>query len=252
MAVVGVGGTGQTYLEAVNGLLMSTGKGKLISLVSPSRHTELAMKAVTHGRDVIFYKKLWQWRREHLAIDLVAGQMWYELPVDYHKMASPLSLNRPDKMVAFVNYDDMLIRWPFLRSFPPGSGVADVTSAIQLSNQTDTYGTPDTYTIWHQDYLGLMRIPDADFVEEEDARIFGHYWKQAPILTSDNDQLGIPREMMGAHELLSSSHYKKALEFGDWASEKSEGLQLLAERTGDYREDEETNVYHNPQINYNE
>ena len=62
MAIVGPSGTERTYLKAVNRALNNIGKGKVISIASPSKHTEIAMRAVEDARDDIFYKKMWQWR----------------------------------------------------------------------------------------------------------------------------------------------------------------------------------------------
>jgi len=251
MVVVGSTGNERTLLQAVVRVMNNSGKGTIISVASPTRHVTMAINAVQDARDDIFYKKLWQWRLEHFEIDLAVGQMWYELPGDYHKMASPLSMNRADKMITYMSYDNLLKAWPFLRSFPPGSGVGDASTVAQFAAQTDTLGEPDNYTIWQQDYLGFMRVPDTDFVADEGS-LFAHYWKDAPILTSDNDDIGLPRELWSAHDLLASSRMKKGLEQSDWRDEKIEGLRLLDERVAGRTEDQDTDVNHNQQINYNE
>lgn len=251
MAVVGVGSTERTLLQAVNKLLIDTGKGSIISVASATRHTQMAIGAVQDARDDVFYKKLWQWRREHMKIELVESQMWYELPADYHKMASPLSMNRADEMLTYMDYETMLKTWPYLRAFPPGAGVADLDSATQLAAQTDTFGEPDNYTIWQKGYLGLMKIPDEDFVTLEGA-LYAHYWRSPTIIEEDNDDIGLPRELWSTHNLLASAKYKKGLEMSDWRDDKLLGDKMLDERAGSRREDQDTDVNHNQQINYNE
>lgn len=252
MAVVQAGTPERTLLQAVNKLLINTGKGAIISVASATRHTQMAISAVQDARDDVFYKKLWQWRREHMEIDLVENQMWYELPADYHKMASPLSLNRAEKMLTYINYETLLKTWPYLRSFPPGSGVGDVNSAVQLAAQgTLAFGEPENYTIWQKSYLGFMRIPDAAFVSLE-GTLFAHYWRAANLIESDYDDIGVPRELWSTHDLLASAKFKKGLEMSDWRDEQILGNKMLGDRAGDRREDQDTDVNHNQQINYNE
>lgn len=251
MAVVAYGNPERTFLQATDRLLSSVGKGNIITVSNPSRHTLLAMRAVSDARDDIFYKKLWQWRREHFEIDLVAQQMWYALPANYHKMASSISLNRLDKMVDYLEYDDLLRKWPYLRSFPPGAGVGGLEQLNVLLDQTDAFGEPDNYTIWQNDYIGLFRIPDSTFVDTE-VTVYAHYWRHPVTLSEDNDDLDLPRELWSAHDLLASSRLKKALEYSDWAADKAEGLALLDERVAGRKEDEDKGFYQNTQINYNE
>lgn len=251
MAIVGAGSVERTLLQAVNKLLINTGKGAIVQLAPASRHTQMAISAVQDARDDIFYKKLWQWRREHMQIDLVESQMWYELPVDYHKMASPLSMNRSDKMLTYMAYDTMLKTWPFLRSFPPGAGVGGLSTAGKFAAQTETFGEPDNYTIWQKSYLGFMKVPDATFVADE-GTLFAHYWKAANLINSDYDDIGLPRELWSAHDLIASAKFKKGLEMSDWRDEQALGLQMLDERVAGRREDQDTDVNHNQQINYNE
>lgn len=251
MAIVTVGGVERTLLQAVNKLLINTGKGAIISVASASRHTQMAISAVQDARDDVFYSKLWQWRREHMSITLVESQMWYALPGDYHKMASPLSMNRSDKMLTYMDYENMLKAWPFLRSFPPGSGVGDLSSASTFATQTDTFGEPDNYTIWQKSYLGFMRVPDATFVATE-GTLFAHYWRAANLIDSDYDDIGLPRELWSTHDLLASSKYKKGLEMSDWKDEQLLGNKMLDERATGRREDQDMDVNHAQQINYNE
>jgi len=252
MVVVASGTPERTYLQSVNKVLSGIGENLVGALTNPTRRVSIAMGAVEAARDDIFYKKLWQWRREHMEIALVEDQMWYELPTNYHKMASSISLNRREKKVDYVDYGDLLLRFPDLRAFPPGSGVGGIASAVQLGNQADTFGEPDYYTIWQQAYIGFMKIPNAAFLEDEDDVLFAHYWRHAASLVSDYDDIGIPRELWSAHEMLASSRMKKVLEYPDWKDEKMEGLALLDERCGSRKEDQDINVYDSPIINYNE
>jgi hypothetical protein len=251
MAIVEAGSVERTLLQAVNKLLLSTGKGSVISVVSPTRHTQLAINAVQDATDDVFYKKLWQWRREHMEIELVEDQMWYALPVDYHKMASPLSLNRDDKMLTYMDYETMLKTWPYLRSFPPGSGVGGLAAALQLVDQTAAFGEPLNYTVWQKSYLGFMPIPDEDFVDTE-GTLYGHYWRANSLVSGDYDDIGIPRELWTTHNLLASAKFKKALEMSDWKDDQILGQQMLDERCGARREDQDPDVNTNQQINYNE
>ena len=252
MVVVGAGNPERTFLQAVNRALDAIGENNVGGLANPTDRMNKAMRAVQDARDDIFYKKKWEWRREHLQINIVALQMWYELPADYHDMASHVSMNRTDKVIGFVRYDDMMLKYPNLRSFPPGAGVGGLESLTQLTAQTESFGVPTEYTVWQRDYIGLMPIPDADFITAEGSNLYAHYWRQASTLTVDNDDIGLDRELWGCHDLLAAAYMKKKTGYADWVDDKADGLRILNERASNQGNDQDLHIYDDPLINYND
>lgn len=252
MVVVGAGSTERTLLMAVNRVLGQCGENEesTVSLGTPTRRVMNAWRAVEDARDEIFYDRLWDWRRGFFDVNLVVNQMWYELPVDYQKMAQFLSRNSKVP-IPYLNYNNLIGQWPELRLFPPGSGVGDVTSALQAAAQTNNIGTPEVYTVWNG-YLGMIPIPDANFLDTEDSVLYATYWKDATPLASDNDLIGLPRSLWMAHHNLAMSLFKKSIEAPDWQLEKQDGLRQLHEQSASAGEDQDMDNEHGPSINYNE
>lgn len=250
MPIVGYGSVERTYLQAVNKVLKDTGKGSAASLLNPSAHVSIAMSAVEDARDKVYYRTKWDFRRGFFEIALAEYQVWYELPADYQKLASPISLNRATGMITYMNYEDMLLNWPDLRMFPPGSGVGGAEAVVQALAQTHNMGESNTCTSLNG-YLGLMPMPDEDFVDLE-GTLYATYWKQAPVLTGDNSDIGLPRELWECSHLLALGKFKKALEFGDWETDRAEGMVELRKESGESKDPQDDDVYDRPSINYNE
>lgn len=250
MTVVGTTGVQRTFLQAVARIIGEIGEQKPVTLMSPTLRIENAMSAVEGARDECFYKTMWAFRRAIMRVDLVASQMWYAVPTDYHKLASFFSRNDPNYKVAYVTYDRMLDLYPEMRLFPPGTGVADISTAIQAAGQTLSFGAPSMCTDWNG-YVGLMPVPDAAFVALEGA-LYAHYWRHALALTSDNDDIDLPRQLWEAHHHLALSRLKKVLEYADWEADRLVGQRMLSEASSSKSEPEDAPGYNDGIPNYNE
>jgi len=250
MPIVGYGSVERTYLQAVNKVIKDTGKGEVATLAGPSRHVSIAMSAVEDARDRVFYKTKWDFRRAFFEITLVEFQVWYELPADYQRLASPISLNRTTGMITYMEYEDMLLNWPDLRMFPPGSGVGGILSLTQALAQTHNMGESNTCTSLNG-YIALLPVPNDTFVDREGI-LYATYWKQAPPLTADISDIGLPRELWECAHLLALGKFKKALEYSDWETDWADGMRELRKESGESRDPQDNNVYHEQSINYNE
>ena len=241
---------GRTFAQAVDRIIRDIGESGVATLLSPSQRIATAMRAVEDARDEVYYKTMWKFRRGMFSIDLVALQMWYELPTDFHKLATFISRNTADDKIFFKTYDDIMLEYPNLRMFPPGTGVASTSSAIQAAQQTNTIGTP-VYCTDYMGYLGLFPMPDAAFVALE-GKLYAHYWKHAPALVGDYDDIGLPRELWSAHHHLALSRLKKAVEYSDWEADRAVGQRELFMASASQGDPMDANVNYNGGINYNE
>ena len=250
MVVVGSTSGERTLLQAVNLLLNEVGESEIGTVMSPTRRINNAVSAVSAGRDECYYRKLWEFRRGYLSLTLVASQMWYELPTDYHEMASFLSRNTNSATIPFVSFDKLCEMWPEMRIFSPGSGVSGLPAISQALTQEQNFGTPQYFTVWNG-YIGMMPVPDSTFVADE-GLLYATYWKQAPELTSDGDDIGLPRNLWGAADALALAQFKKYLEYADWESDKQDGMRLLSLAVNGGHEAQDADIYHQPGLDYNE
>ncbi len=251
MVVVAQAGVERTFLQAVTRILGMIGESDIATLQNPSRRTTMAMRCVQDARDEVYYRTLWEFRRGFFSVDLVNGTMWYDLPSDYQEMAGDLSRDTAgERGLSYITWDQLISNWPDLRSFPPGTGVTDIATAVQLSEQDDTFGESEYYVI-SDGYIGLYRIPDEDFVDLE-SRLYGMYWKQAGVLTSDNDSLLLPQQLWGSCHQLALGKLKKALEYPDWDADYTLGTRALSKASSEKNEIEDTTNVNNMSINYNE
>lgn len=250
MVVVGASPGNRTFMEAVNRTIGDIGESTVGTLLTPSQRVSTAMRAVQDARDEVYYRTMWKFRRGLFAFDLVASQMWYELPSDYHKLATFISRNNEYDHILYKTYDDLMLLFPNLRHFTPGSGVATSQSAEQAASQTNTIGTP-AYCTDHEGYIGLAPVPNETFIAS-DPRLYAHYWKHAPVLVGDHDDLGLPRELWQAHHHLALSKLKKVMEYDDWSADQSLGMRQLFEASAAHGDPMDGSISHNQGINYNE
>ena len=52
--------------------------------------------------------------------------------------------------------------------------------------------------------------------------------------------------------MLALGNLKKALEYADWNTDKAEGVRQLVREASGNRDPQDDNIYHEPNINYNE
>jgi len=254
MTIVGVDGTQRTFLQAVNRLCSEIGESNFVSvntaIGTPTKRLDKAKEAVIDARDEVFYHVMWHWRRGQFEFDLVEGQMWYEAPGDWVDAAGPISMNRIDRSIEFMEFRDLIRLYPDIRSFTPGSGVGGIGSAFQLSEQSHNFGEPYHYT-YLDGYVGLMPIPDEDFVDTE-GTLYGQYWKQAGPLLTDEDDIGLPRELWFAHHKLATGYYKQYMMYRDFEADIAIGRKDLRRRGASMSSSQDMNRNHVPGPNYNE
>lgn len=250
MTIVGSATSDREFVEAVARVLLTIGEAEVSTLLNPTRRVSVAMDAVRDARDHVYYHTKWKFRRKEAQIALVANQMWYDLPNDYEDIASGVRLNRQELPLQFLNHDNLILMYPDLRVFPPGSGVGDITTAGQAAAQTHNYGESKYFTVAQQ-YIGLVPIPNAAFVSLEHI-VFYTYWAQAPMLVTDNDSLGIPRELWNAAHLIAVSNMKQALGFDGWENLLTVGATELRRQTNAVHESVDQSKYQHDYINYNE
>lgn len=241
----------RTYLEAVKRIVAACGQNEPATLSSPSLTVRRAMRAVEDARDQIYYKARWKFRRDFFPVDLVANQMWYELPEDFDDFASGISVNDVTPPLAFIEWERLLQEYPWLRSYPPGAGIMDLTLVLQLSAQDQAFGIPSVYTQWGLDYVGLMRIPDADYVDAQ-VKLVGSYWRSPASLVSDSDSIDLSRDLWKCHTMLAQASLKEALEFKDWRDDEALGQQFLRDAVAGSRSHQDRDDTMTMAINYNE
>jgi len=253
MVTVASSAVERTFLQAVNKAFDGIGENPLLTLVGGgvTKRGRQAMSAVELARDEIYYHTMWKFRRDFFRIDLATNTMWYELPADFQKMATGISRNvggTPD--MTKVSYEKLCDMYPDIRAFPPGTTVSNLATLGQLTAQ-DNFGEPEVYCT-ELGYVGLMLIPDADFVELEGS-LYASYWKHAPQLLSDHDDIGLPRNLWQAHQHLSVGYLKKTLEYSDWATDKTMGINSLGrESSGAKSDPDDMQIEQQNFINYNE
>ena len=250
MVVVVGDGVQRTFIQSVNNIITAIGEAAAATLINPSRRVEIAMRGVIKARDRVYYKSAWEFRRGHFRIELENDQMWYELPSDYHKMKTGISRNTQAQTLNMFTYEQLMEQNPDLRAFPPGSAVSDLVTILQLASQDHNFGAPELYVIVDQ-YIGLYPIPDEDFVTLEGS-LYSTYTKHAPLLASDNDDVGLPRNLWGCMDLLASSYLKRALEFTDWVADQQMGEDELSQESSGRKEYKDNTNEFDPLINYNE
>lgn len=250
MTVVGTTGVSRTFAQAVDRIIRDIGESGVSTLLTPSNRVATAMRAVEDARDEVYYKTMWKFRRGMFSVQLVSNTMWYELPTDFHKLATFISRNTVDERIWFKTYDDIMLEYPNLRMFPPGTGVQSLESLGQAASQTNTIGTPE-YCTDYGGYIGIIPIPDDAFVALEGA-LYAHYWKHALPLSGDYDDIGLPRELWSAHHHLALSKLKKAVEYGDWEADRAIGQRELSIASASQGDPMDANVNQNGGINYNE
>ena len=252
MVTVVESGVERTFLQAVNRAINKIGENSVASLSNPTKRIMQAKEAVQDARDEVYYHTMWEFRRKYHRIELVESTMWYDLPGNYQKMSTGISLNRSQEPnLEKYTYEKLLERWPDLRSFPPGAGVADISTVQQLAEQNLTFGESKVYCTV-DGYVGLMPIPDANFVDLEGI-LYMSYWAHATILESDNDGIGLPMNLWGAADLIASSNLRKTLEYSDWETDYMRGTKLLSrEASGGKLGPEDLDNDQSHSINYNE
>lgn len=216
----------RTLLQAVQRAIRSIGEAAPSTVVNPTPRIRMAMQAAEDARDEVFYAAMWDFREKFKIVTFVANQAWYELDEDFHDFLTDpsfgvLGYGPPE----FRPWRKVLEVFPDMRSAPPGSGGADLTTVSQLAANTYLFGQPSIYTRYDR-YVGFFAIPDATFIATCPNAVFT-YKAHAPVLESDNDTLGLPRNLWTAHQLLTDARVKKAAEFADWKDDEMIGRSKL-------------------------
>lgn len=216
----------RTFLQSVQRAIRSIGEAAPSTLANPTPRIRMAMQAVEDARDEVFYRAMWDFREKFKVVTFTANEPWYALDDDFHDFLTDpsfgvLGYGPPE----FRPWRKVLEAFPDMRSAPPGSGGADLTTASQLSANTYLFGQPSIYTRYDR-YIGFFAIPDAAFVAICPNAVFT-YKSHAPYLESDEDTLGLPRNLWQAHQLLADAITKKAAGFDDWKADEPLGRMKL-------------------------
>lgn len=223
----------RTFLDAVAKVLTGTGNPDPGTLTGAARHVLRAMEACRDALEEVWYAAEWNWRMSFFQIDLAESRMWYDLPGDFAAIIDPIPLFDGLAALTVMDYQELVKLYPKIRAYPNDSGVNDLTIITQLATLTDYFGSATRYVIVG-DNIGLFKIPDADFVSAN-TPVIPAYYKAAPTLESDSDQLQIPHSLYRAHHKLALGFYKQYAEQSDYAVDLRIGQDMLAAEVARFR-----------------
>ena len=213
MAVVLEAGTPRTYLEAVQYICQMSGVNPPDTLDSPDRNTIRAMLAVKQALNTVWYKHArWPWRWRWSIIEMLADQMWYELPAAFNNAGCTVGVHKTVGSLTYKPYEWLVEQCPFIRSLPPEFGDEDTEAEVIDANYS---GVPNYWTI-QGGYLGLWYPPSQDFIDATAVKlIVGHYTNLIdPVAGSD--ELGLPMDILPAHENIALGIFGRYREWPDW------------------------------------
>ena len=232
----------RTFLECVQRSLRSIGELPPSTLVGPSQRVVLAMEAVEDARDEIFYHANWWFRRQFKIVNLVKGDPWYPFEDDFQDfLTRPTKANRFFQPLTFKTWEQVIELFPEMRTAPPGTLGNDLTTVSQLSGLTYLFGEPQIYTRVG-DYMGLLPIPTTESIAESPNLVYS-YLTHSTKLSSDEDNVGLPRNLWLAHSYLAKAKIKLATEFSDWQVDQALGreqLRLVTAMSGSIVQDDQT------------
>jgi hypothetical protein len=78
-------------------------------------------------------------------------------------------------------------------------------------------------------YVGLWVPPSAAFIEQSSPSLVGGYYRKMFMPTADGDELGLPLDLMPAHDNLALGIFKQYKDQPDSKLAKNEGESLLME-----------------------
>lgn len=216
-------GTPRTLLEAVQNACSMGGVNEPATLVSPNRNTARAILAAKEALNRIWYATRWDWRWRWAVHNLVAGQMWYELPADYHAAGSTIGMHKAARGLTFKPYEWLLDTYPMIRALPPAFGDSQL---VDEDIAADYSGNPMFWTN-KGGYLGLWYPPSQDFIDATSSKIIAGYYANLIQPEGDGDELGIPVELYPAHENIMLGIFFHYREWPDWRITEDAGMAML-------------------------
>ena len=225
MAVVQEYGTPRTYLQAVQLVCQMTGVVEPQTLAGADRNTIRAMLAVKSALNTVWYAhSRWPWRWRWSIIEAVAGQMWYELPLGYSASGSTLGLHKTTGSLTFKPYEWLAENVPYIRNLPPEYGDED-TEAETVAAEYN--GVPAIWTI-QGGYIGLWYPPSQDFIDATSSKLIIGYYRDLIEPAEDEDEMGLPVDLLPAHENISLATFHRYREIPDWKVTMEIGMGQLA------------------------
>ncbi|MBK9496738.1 MAG: hypothetical protein IPO08_19995 [Xanthomonadales bacterium] len=216
-------GTPKTLLDAVQEVCKMSGVIAPTTLDTPDRNTIRAILAIKQALNLIWYKAKWDWRWRWWTMELSAGQMWYELPADYHAAGSTVGINKAASSLTFWPYEKLLEIYPNIRNMPPSFGNVDTEQEAVDANYD---GNPQLWTI-KGGYLGLWAPPAQDFIDSTSPYIVAGYYGQHIPPYDAADELGLPMDLMPALENMALGMFHHYREWPDWKITYDNGLGML-------------------------
>lgn len=219
-------GTPRTLLAAVQEVCKMSGVVAPATLdSSPDRNTTRAILSVLHALNLIWYKSRWDWRYRWATITMAAGQMWYDLPVDFHAAGSTIGIHKLASTIDFLPYEQMLARWPNIRNLPAPFGNAQTE---QEAVDAACNGTPVAWTT-KGGYLGLWSPPAQSFIDMTSSQLILGYYAQFIAPVAGDDEVLVPVDLYPALDNLALGKFHQYREWPDWKTTYQDGLAMLGD-----------------------
>ena len=225
--IVGREGYERDLLECVQRIIMGLGEPKPPTIDAGREAHAMAVMAVNDAQLEIYTAAKWDFRFAWGVIDLESTTMWYSLPYDYSEMATDMPVYLGTKQLTYIDFRDLLNRYPDFRLFPPGAGT-NLSVTVQGASNTNHFGEPMVYTVTN-DQIGLFPVPDDDWIETQSQAIYGYYDLPTEMIV-EGDLLSISKELWTAHFWLSLGFLKQYLEYPDWQADEQRGRYALEEQ----------------------
>lgn len=218
-------GAPRTLLSSVQDICGMSGISRPATIVSPDRNTVQAILACQQALNTIWYKTRWDWRFVWWRLEMVADQMWYDVPLDFDAAGSVFGVHRSSSPIGFLPWEEMIENFPAIRNLPPA--FATVDTDLEAVDSACS-GMTEHWTI-KGGYVGLWQPPSAGFIEQSSPSLVGGYYRKLLMPYGEGDEIEIPMDLYPAHDNLALGIFKQYKEHPDWKVTKQAGEQMLAE-----------------------
>lgn len=212
----------RTFREAVSILLQSAGMPQPATLAGANKNVAAAMSCVNRAAEIIWSWTDWPWKLRFHKINLVANQVWYELPTDFDEAVGPPLGPQGALPIQWIEYRKLIESVPGFRFTPEFMGLPLLTEQAEAQH---FQGAPQWYTIVPS-YVGFYPMPNAEFVGEIPSLV-QTYMPTFVVMFGDGDFLPLPRQLYTAHHFLSLGLFKQGLEYGDAMADQNTGYELI-------------------------
>jgi len=237
--------SGRTYLEAVARVMRACGEDAPTSVTgSPPNHVMRARGAVDDALQHVYNAALWDFRRRWAYLALEDYVMWYQLPGDWAARGSDLlvmvdttgsgSGDNSYPPVKFVDYGRFIKNYPDL-PIPTGDQVPEggLGYSVRVLRVLEEHtGAPEMFFI-HGDHLGVYPVPSFDAETDNEnfqiaVPLLASYWGLQKDLTTNDELIPLPVNLLEAHHNLALARYKQSLEYSDFQMDEARGERALA------------------------